>query len=216
MRLKLFLPVALALAFAAIPAFSDTYTFNIDDCSGGCGTAPFGTVLVTQDPNPNTVDIAVSLNTGDRFFHNSGNGNAGFPGSFAFNITDPDPTISVDNSLPSGWSLVSTSGGSLHFDGFGDLDYALSCSDCNDTTVTSLSFKVTADGLTPASFQELSTGPGSEAYFVADIMGTNGKTGIVGATLTGTNSVPEPSAFLLSGIGALALMLLFIRRRKSA
>jgi hypothetical protein len=214
MHFKLFLPAVLALAFAAAPAFSDAYTFNIDDCTGGCGTAPFGTVLVTQDANPNTVDIAVSLSGGDRFFH-SASSNGGFPGSFAFNITDPDPTIAV-SGLPSDWSLVSTSGEALHFDGFGDLDYALACSDCHDTTVTSLSFQVTANGLTPASFQELSTGPGSQANFVADIMGANGNTGLVGATLTSTSPVPEPSAFLLSGVGALLLMLSLVRRRKSA
>lgn len=211
MRFKLLLPV-LAIAFAAAPAFSDTYTFNIDDCTGTCGTAPFGTVLVTQDANPNTVDISVSLSTGDRFFHSNGAG--GFPGSFAFNITDPDPTIAV-TGLPSDWSLVSPTGGSLHFDGFGDLDYALACSDCHDTTVTSLSFQVIADGLTPASFQELSTGPGSQANFVADIMGTNGNTGLVGATLSSTSAVPEPSALLLSGVGALVLMFLLIRRKSA-
>ncbi|HEX7360310.1 MAG TPA: PEP-CTERM sorting domain-containing protein [Bryobacteraceae bacterium] len=213
MRFKLLLPV-FAIAFAAAPAFSDTFTFNIDNCTGTCGAAPFGTVTVTQDVNPNTVDIGVSLTSGNNFW------SSGFPGSFGFNITDPDPTISVNN-LSSGWSLNSTSGGSLHFDGFGNLDYALSCSDCgpHDDPVTSLSFSVTADGLTPASFQELSSiPPGSDrAYFVADIMGANGNTGVVGATLTSTTAVPEPSSFLLSAAGALALlMFLFGRRRKSA
>ena len=30
------------------PAYADSYNFTIDQCTGGCGTAPIGTVTLTQ------------------------------------------------------------------------------------------------------------------------------------------------------------------------
>ena len=213
MRLKLFLPAFLGLAFAGMPALADQYSFTIDHCGGGCGTAPFGTVNVTQN-GTNTINLSVSLTSGDGFVH------TGFPGSFAFDIVG-NPTITV-SSLPSGWSLVSTSAGNLQFDGFGNLDYAIVCDVCGtgggNPFTTPISFDVTATGLTPASFAELSRiPPGSEqAYFVADIMGTTGNTGVVGATLLSRTTAPEPSTVLLLGTGALLVTFSSLRRRRKA
>ena len=211
MRLRLFLSAVLGLAFAGMPALADQYTFTIDHCTGGCGTAPFGSVNVTQNGS-STVNVSVSLTSGDGFV------STGFPGSFAFDIIG-NPTISV-SSLPSGWSLVSTAAGNLQFDGFGNLDYALVCDVCapGGNHPSSLSFDVTATGLTPASFAELSRiPPGSEqGYFVADIMGTTGNTGIVGATLLSRTTAPEPSTVLLLGTGGLFVAFSSFRRRRKA
>lgn len=210
MRFKLLLPALLGLACAGLPALADQYTFTIDHCSGGCGSAPFGTVDVTQD-GTNTVKLVVSLLSGDQFV------STGFPGSFAFNIMG-NPTISVSN-LTAGWSLLNTSAGNLQFDGFGNLDYALVCDACgsgaSNPFAGPISFDVTATGLTTASFAELSRiPPGSaQAYFVADIIGTTGNTGPVGATLTQT-TVPEPSSVALFGAGAFLLTVTRLRRRR--
>jgi len=212
MRLKLLLPALVGLAFAAMPAFADQYGFTVDHCTGGCGTAPFGTVDVTQD-GANTVKLVVTLTAGDKFV------STGFPGSLGFNIIG-NPTIGISN-LTSGWSLISTTAGNLHFDGFGNLDYALSCDICgnggSNPFAGPISFDVTAAGLTAASFKELSRlPPGSDqVYFVADIIGTTGNTGPVGATLNQT-AVPEPSSLLLFGAGALLLGFSSLRRKRNA
>src|SRR5215467_8275991 len=118
MYLKLIVPAILGLASLAMPAFADQYQLTLDHCTGGCGTAPFGTIDVTQK-GVNTVNIAVSLIPGDKFVR------TGFPGSFAFDLIG-NPMITVSN-LTGGWSAVSLNAGTLHFDGFGYLDYALTC-----------------------------------------------------------------------------------------
>ncbi len=210
MRFKLFLPALLSLGFAALPAMADQYSLTQDHCSGGCGTAPFGTIDVTQD-GTNTVKLVVTLSGSDKFV------STGFPGSFGFDIVG-NPSIGISN-LTSGWSLLSTTAGDLHFDGFGLLDYALLCNVCgnggSNPFAGPISFDITALGLTPGSFKELSRlPPGSEqTYFVADIIGSNGKTGPVGAMLVNT-PVPEPTSFLLFGSGASLLALSVLRRRK--
>jgi hypothetical protein len=212
MRFKLLLPAFLGLAFVAMPALADQYSLTLDHCSGGCGTAPFGTIDVTQD-GVDTVKLTVNLTSGDQFV------STGFPGSFGFDLIG-NPTISVSN-LTSGWSLLNTTAGDLHFDGFGNLDYALVCTVCgsgaSNPFAGPISFDVTAAGLTPGSLMELSRlPPGTEqAYFVADILGTTGNTGPVGATLVPTN-VPEPSTVLLFGTGAFLLGVSRLRRRKIA
>ena len=205
MRVKLILLALLGLG-SAVPALADTYSLTIDHCTGGCGTAPFGTIDVTQD-GANTVLVDVSLNSAAFV-------STGFPGSFAFDLLG-NPTISVSN-LTSGWSLLSASSGSLQFDGFGNLDYALECVVCgnggSNPFAGPISFDVTALGLTPASFLDLSTG-NTQAYFVADIMGSTGNTGPVGATLVpGGTSVPEPEMLGLLSLGFMGTLL--ARRRR--
>jgi PEP-CTERM motif-containing protein len=211
LHLKLLLPALLSLGLVTLPAMADQYSLTQDHCTGGCGTAPFGTIDVTQD-GTNTVKLVVTLSGSDKFV------STGFPGSFGFDLVG-NPTIGISN-LTSGWSLLSTTAGNLHFDGFGSLDYALLCNACghgaSNPFAGPISFDITAAGLTPGSFKELSRPPGSEqTYFVADILGSTGNTGVVGATLVKT-AVPEPTSLLLFGSGASLLGLSVLRRRKKA
>ena len=212
LNVSLFLPALFSLLVAAAPASATSYTLTVDGCTGSCGTAPFGTVDVVQD-GTNTVKLTASLSSGDKFV------STGFPGSFGFDVIG-DPTITVSN-LTAGWSLLSKTSGDLHFGAFGNVDYALVCNVCgsgaSNPFVAPISFDVTASGLTPASFAELSRiPPGStRAYFVADIQGTTGNTGIVGA-ITATSNAPEPGGFLLCGLGTLMVVFGLLPRRKLA
>lgn len=205
-RLKLILLALLGLG-SGLPALADEYSLTIDHCTAGCGAPPFGTIDVTQS-GTDTVQVDVSLAAGDQFVR------TGFPGSFAFDLTG-NPAISV-SGLTAGWSLLSTSAGSLHFDGFGYLEYALVCNACGNggshPFPGEISFDVTAPGLTPANFQELSNGGSAQVNFVADMLGTTGSTGPVGATLSST-SVPEPATLGLMSLGLAGATLL--RRRRS-
>jgi hypothetical protein len=192
---------------------ADVYTLTSDHCTGGCGTSPFGTIDVTQD-GFNTVLLTVNLTSGDNFV------NTGFPGAFAFDISGA-PTIAVLN-LTTGWSLVSTTAAANHFDGFGNLDYALTCGVCgsggSNAQPGPLSFDVTATDLTPTSFEQLSSlPPGSQqAFFVADILGANGNTGPVGA-VDPPSAVPEPGAPALLGLaGSFFFAVSRLRRRQTA
>jgi len=199
--------LALLVVGLELPALADEYSLTNDHCTGGCGVPPFGTIDLTQ-AGPDTVQVDVSLTPGDKFV------NTGFPGSFAFDLVG-NPAISVTD-LTAGWSLLSPNAGSLHFDGFGNLEYTLVCTVCGNGAshpfAGPISFDVTAAGLTPANFQELSSGGSAQVYFVADILGTTGKTGPVGATLT-TTSAPEPATLGLMTLGLAGVTLL--RRRRS-
>lgn len=206
MRSKLILLALLGLG-SGLPALADVYSLTIDHCTGGCGTAPFGTIDVTQ-AGANTVEVDVSLTPGDQFVR------TGFPGSFAFDLVG-DPVVLVSD-LTAGWSLHSTNAGSLHFDGFGYLGYALVCNACGNggshPFAGPISFDVTAPGLTPANFRSLSSGGSTQVDFVADILGTTGNTGPVGATPSST-SVPEPGTLGLMSLGLAGAAL--IRRRRT-
>ncbi len=219
----------LALGVFTAPAFADLYTLNVDHCSGTCGGGPYGTVEVTQvDDDIVNITVTLAQKTPElKFVH------TGFPAAFAFNLKDPNPNVSVSVLSPptpaaAGWSLWSPAAGSLHMDGFGYFEYGLIC--CPKPPSPNgrarggggagggagaqpgpLSFNVTAPGLTESSFAVLSYGGSDDVYFAADIIGSNGMTGLVGATLV--PEVPEPAAIFLFGTVLLGLGQAIRRRR---
>ena len=211
--------ILVMMTVVAVWADEFTYALNSDHCTGGCGTIPFGTVDVkaigSGAGGAGEVQVTVSLIPGDSFV------STGFPGSFGFNLVSPfNQTVTLSN-FSAGFGTAGTqSPGSFQFDGFGNFQYFVTCISCgsggSSPNQGPLVFDVTETGLLAADFAQLSSlPPGSQqAFFVADIMGSNGLTGPVGAVSPGVpvGSVPEPTSTV--SLGALIISILYIFRRR--
>ncbi|MGH9438398.1 MAG: hypothetical protein ACRD22_10995 [Terriglobia bacterium] len=208
---RIYLLALSTLVLGAVPMFASVeYTLTADACSSGCGTPPYGTIDLIQN-GANTVQLTVALASGYKFVDTGGHS------GLAFNLIG-NPTISA--TIPTGWSLNNSGvAGSIGNNAFGDFEYAFDCGACGPGASHSepgpFTFDITASGLTPASFAELSTGGSLSAYFAVDVIapGPNGNTGSVGANGPGVPSpVPEPADAVL--LGTLMLGCGFLARRR--
>jgi hypothetical protein len=199
---------------ALAPAKADVvYTLNIDHCTGGCGTSPFGTIDLSQN-GANSVQMVVTLDNSNQFVQ------TGQPGStIAFNL-DGNPSITLGSSSLPGWSLDSSNAGSLQFDGFGNFEYSLNCCFSQNGGANAqtgpLTLILNGAGLTPDSFQELSTGGAPSVFFAVDILsGQTGNTGPVG-TNTPPVGVPEPTSLLWLSMNAILGVGFYLKKRMTA
>jgi hypothetical protein len=197
--------VAIIMAPSHASATTITYYLTEDACTGGCGTGPFGTIVLDDalagEP-ADTIDILLTLKDGE-WFAGSGAGQA-----LEFNIAG-NPVISITD-ITSGFEIGPSPASASAFGSFG---YSITCSVCQGGNAGNptgpLTFDVTLTGITLSSFVANSGG----YYFASDIMGLTGNTGNV-AALGPTAPVPEPASLALLGSG-LAFLSSRMRRRKT-
>jgi hypothetical protein len=183
---------------ASVASASSIYIFSTSTCSTSCGSAPFGSVTLTQTGT--TVDVLIHLSNGEGYVKTG----AGDDQAFKFNATGVAlGDITVDPHTP---GLIATTG-SYSGDGGGAYTFGINCPTCggggSGAFFDDISFHV-ADAL----IADLVSPNGNGFIFAADILGTNGNTGLVEVTGCSTDcvqqqlsEVPEPGSLLLLGSG---------------
>ena len=218
-----FLLVGMAGTPATAVPITATGTLSSDHCTDGCGpqTGGFGTITVVSDElgtggAVGTMAFTVTLINGNNFV------TGGQDVTFGFDLAG-NPTInysvlptSPDLAVAS-WSVVGgnpQAAGTLHADGFGDVEYGVKLAGNGNSPPRpiSLTFSISAVDL---NFADL------ETIMVADIFsGTTGNTGFVDFTGTLTITpvdenppVPLPGAVWLFA-GGLGLLGMFYRKKE--
>lgn len=207
---------SLALVGTLAPTFAHatSYLLTEADSSAGLGAAPYGTVDVTTDGS----DLKFVISLDPNWFVHTGNDNKK---TIAFSLADDGTKIISGSSgstsaLPSPFTQVGpepTTALPADNNPFpGLFNYAINCpgnggNSCNQSTA--LTFWVLGAG----ALSLLST-PGltglAPVFITVDISNPDGKTGVVGGTLS---AVPLPPALPLF-VGGLGAMGWFARRKK--
>jgi hypothetical protein len=191
----------LLLAGFAFPSVSQATTFDLtsDHCTGGCGTAPFGTVTLTQ--NGTSVDFVVDLANGPPNTVGWAQTGAGDFQLFKFNATGVVVgDISVTQTF-AGQTLQANTG-TFNGDGTGTFAFGISCTTCGNGNLGITSNVVFS--VANATIADFLAENDKNVIFVADVFsGQTGNTGPVDVS----PAVPEPSTLVLYGLGLTMLLM---------
>ena len=192
---------AIASAYATV-ASAGIISLDVCKATGGClGSGPYGTLSLTDDGFGN-VTVELKLAGGEAF------ASTGAGASLLWDLSG-GPTISI-TGLTTGFTLESTTAGTIHADGTGDWMYAIDCTGCgNGGSAPQLKgpLDFTITGESAADFIQ----NGNKFFAASDICfgatgtacGTTGDVASDGADPP--PSVPEPSPLAVLGAGLLAL-----------
>lgn len=196
MMLKKIITLCTVLLLAPVAAHAD-YLFVGSQTGECCFNVDLLSLSSTE------MQVTVTLTDGATFFANTGSGQ--HP-AFAFNLSG-DPTVTINGFNTSDWTLggsVITGGPSL-----GTFDYSLDLTSPGTSgKLSSLTFDVT--GSSPITYADF-TVSNDDYYFVADILGSDGGTGLSGISTPG-HLTPEPSSLLLLGTGIVGIAFLLRKR----
>jgi len=188
LKLKSFIFSTFMLSALSLSAHAATITFTLtqDGCTGTCGTAPFGTITLTDNGSGSSAFVTVkeTLATNERFA-GTGAGDA-----LEFSVAGAITLSNFSSGFGAGPGPDTAST-------FGTFLESATCTTCQGGNASNppgpLSFNVSsATGVTVSSFIANAGG----YFFSADIVGNNGNTGNV-AAMAGTASAPEPASGLL-------------------
>src|SRR5262245_28839985 len=190
---------------AAAPAQALTFNLTSDHCTGGCGTAPFGTVTLTQAGA--NVEVDVVLTAGYSFVKS---GSADFQ-NFKFNGVDVALTdIVVDPHTPALVRAEAPTPGGFKGDGTGEFTFGINCPSCANGGAGKFTAPIGFTVLN-ATIADLTAPNNLGNIFVADVLAPNGNTGPVDVS-----AVPGP--VVGAGLPGLVLacggLLALARRRR--
>lgn len=193
--------LAALLSVSVAQASTISYALDVNGCSAGCGTPPFGSIKLDDGGGGGTVTVSVTL-ADQEVFAGGGAGDA-----LAFNLkSSATPGLVITLQDPTNFQV----GSADHTSAFGDFSYSVVCKTCSGGKATNppgpLVFTVTSTpGISLTDF----TLNSKNYYFSSDIAallpgGTN--TGNVGGdglstTAAGPGPTPEPATILLSLAG---------------
>jgi len=193
-------------ALSALPARAIVFDLTSDHCTGGCGTAPFGTVDVTQ------------VGTGVHFVVDLANGPPNAVGwaqtgaadfqLFKFNATGVVLTdISVIQTF-AGQTLAGQTG-AFNGDGTGTFSFGIACITCGNGNLgisSNVDFTIAN-----ATIADVTVANALGNIFVADIF--SGQTGNTGPVDAHVGAVPEPSTWAMMILGFLGIGFVAYRRK---